>query len=316
MTCTSEALASVSASLTVHVQQPVKKLAFPDKSVAAYAGETTQLVWITEPFDATNPAIAFTSSNPKVATVDGNGVVTGISAGNATINAVTTDGSNRRAKITVKVGQHVTGVHMVRTNAYIDKGETATAGATLEPKDATNNHMTWVSSDESVVTATGNTNSKMKLKGVGYGEAIVTGTTEDGGFQTSLHVTVGNFDRILSFRDFSFDDAGRSFWLRVRNDSNFTITQITATLEMYDASDSSLPGVEINTKDGSNTVNLVWSGSLRPGETTGQRNWRAVNYAAPAKFNVTRGVVTLVSFQIDGDWIKTIRKGNRPSQEY
>ncbi len=316
VTCVSEELDSVSAALTVHVQQPVKKLFFTDKTAAGYAGETTQLSWITEPEDATHPGVTFSSSNPKIATVDENGAVTGVSHGNATITAVTTDGSNRKASITVKIGQHVTGVHMVRENAYINLHETATAGATLEPKDATNNHMTWVSSDESVVTATGNTNAKMKLKGIGYGDATVTGTTEDGGFQTSIHVYVGNFDRSLSFRGFDFDDDGYRFWLTVRNDSDFVITQITASLEMYDKGDPSHPPVGINARDDSNVVKIVWNGTLQPGETTGQRNWKMVDYQFPSNIMNTYGTVTLESFQIDHDWVKTIQRGNRPSMSY
>ena len=30
----------------------------------------------------------------------------------------------------------------------------------------------------------------------------------------------------------------------------------------------------------------------------------------------TRGVVTIVSYQIDDDWIKTIRKNNRQNSEW
>ena len=316
VTCVSEAMESVTASLTVHVQQPVKKLTFTEQTVTVYAGEDTKLEWVTEPADATNPGVAFSSSDERIATVSPEGTVTGVKAGSTYINAVTTDGSNRKARIKVTVGQHVTGVHMVRNHAYIDLHETATAGATLEPKDATNKNMTWVSSDESVVTATGKTNHKMKLKGVGYGEATVTGTTEDGGFETSIDVTVGDFDRCLSFRDFGLDDKG-NFWLIVRNDSAFTITQITASLEMYDATEDGLPKVEINTKDGSNKVDIVWSGTLAPGETTGTRHWKMSNYRAPSKgIYTTRGTVTLYSFQIENDWIKTIREHNRTTKDY
>ena len=313
--CMSEAAPSVSAALTVHVQQPVRSLSFIQQSALVYTGETAQLYWKTEPADATNTAIAFTSSNEKVARVDAQGVVTGVSAGNATINAVTMDGSKRRARIPVKVGQHVTGVQMVRKHAYIDLRETATAGANIEPKDATNRNMTWVSSDESVVTATGKTNQKMRLKGVGYGEAVVTGTTEDGGFQTSIRVTVGNFDRSLSLREIGTDSKD-NLWLRVRNDSDFTITRITASVEMVDAKDWGTK-LDINQKDGSNKVDLVWSGTLLPGESTGKNHWKMSNYRAPeGGIGKTHGWVTVYSFQIENDWIKTIREGNRRTMEY
>lgn len=316
VTCTSSAAEGVSASVTVHVQQPVKKVAFLEKSAFAYAGETTQLTWRVEPADATHPEVAFSSSDERVLTVDENGLVTGVGHGRAYVNMVSTDGSKRKARIQVTVGLHVTGVHMVRQHAYIDRGESATAGAELEPKNAANNHMTWTSSDESVVTAHGNTNAKMRLKGIGYGDAVVTGVTEDGGFETSIRVTVGSFDKGLSFRNFGTDNKG-NFHLRVRNDSGLTVTRITAVLEMYDTSEPGNPPMEINKKNGSNKVDVVWSGSLAPGETTGSGHWKMVNYKAPKDgLSHTRGTLTLVSYQIENDWIKTIREFNRPSMDY
>ena len=166
------------------------------------------------------------------------------------------------------------------------------------------------------ITASGKTNQKMKLKGVGYGDAVVTGTTEDGGFQTSIQVTVGDFDRLLHYEDFNFTDNG-NFWLKVRNDSNFTITRITAMVELYDAMDDENPPLEINTKDGSNKVQVIWSGTLLPGETTGKNHWKMKDYKAPsAGIYTTRGFVTLYSYQIDDDWIKTIRERNRVTKEY
>ena len=162
------------------------------------------------------------------------------------------------------------------------------------------------------MTADGKTNSKMKLRGVGYGDATVTGTTEDGGFQTSLLVTVGDFDRSLTFRSFDFDNDG-NFWLSVRNDSAFTITRIVASLEVYDGSDP----VEVNTKNGSNKVDIVWSGTLQPGQSTGARHWKMVNYSAPSQSIVnTTGTITLYQFQIDNDWIKTIRERHRSKKNY
>ena len=316
ITCASEVKESICATVKVHVQQPVKKIVFTEKSGFAYAGEETQLQWTVEPANATNPGVAFSSSNEKILTVDENGKVTGISGGKAYVNMVTTDGSNRKARIQISVGLHVTGVRMVREHAYIDRGETATAGATLEPKNATNKNMTWVSSDESVVTATGKTNAKMRLKGINYGEATVTGTTQDGGYQTSIAVTVGNFDRALSFRDFGMNEKG-NFWLFVRNESSLPITRITATLEVFDAMEGDNDPVAINTKDGSNKVEIVWTGYLGNGETTGKSGWKMVNYRVPGNgIYSTRGIVTLVGFQINNDWIKMIRERNRVWKEY
>ena len=316
ITARSEALDTVSASVAVTVQQPVKRVSFVGTEAFAYSGETLQLEWRVEPADATNPALSFTSSNRKVLTVDENGLVSAVSRGVAFVNAVTTDGSNRKARIRVSVGQHVTGVEMVRRNAYLDRRETQTAGATIYPRDATNKNMTWTSSDESVVTVRGKTNSKIRLTGENFGTATVTGVTEDGGFETSIQVHVGTYTRNVIFRDMDYDMNG-NFFLSVRNKTDVTLTRITAEVEMFTWEEGSLVPASINTRNGSNKVEVVWTGNLAPGETTGSRHWKMVNYRAPeGGVRNTTGTVTLTSYQIDNDWIKTIPTGSRSSMNY
>ena len=55
-------------------------------------GTPFQLTAEVEPPDATNKAVTWTSSNPAVATVNANGLVTGVSAGVTIITVTTNDG--------------------------------------------------------------------------------------------------------------------------------------------------------------------------------------------------------------------------------
>lgn len=55
------------------------------------------------PENATNQGIIWTSSSDKVANVDSNGVVTGVSPGTATITAMPADGGKAKATVKVKV---------------------------------------------------------------------------------------------------------------------------------------------------------------------------------------------------------------------
>lgn len=57
------------------------------------AGSTVQLTETVLPSNATNKSVTWSSSNTSVATVNSSGLVTGISAGNATITVTTVDGS-------------------------------------------------------------------------------------------------------------------------------------------------------------------------------------------------------------------------------
>ena len=57
------------------------------------AGTTTQLIATVAPSNATNQNVTWSSSNTSIATVNSSGLVTGVSAGSATITVTTVDGS-------------------------------------------------------------------------------------------------------------------------------------------------------------------------------------------------------------------------------
>ena len=56
-------------------------------------GQTVALTAAVAPSNATDKTVAYSSSAEATATVDGNGVVTGIVAGEATITVTTNDGN-------------------------------------------------------------------------------------------------------------------------------------------------------------------------------------------------------------------------------
>lgn len=68
-----------------------------------YIGETATLVATVEPSDALNNDVAWSSSNPAVATVSGEGLVTAVANGSAVITATTVDGTNLSAQCAVTV---------------------------------------------------------------------------------------------------------------------------------------------------------------------------------------------------------------------
>lgn len=57
-------------------------------------GDTVQLIPTVQPANATNKAVTWASGSTGVATVDANGLVTGVAAGTATITVTTVDGSH------------------------------------------------------------------------------------------------------------------------------------------------------------------------------------------------------------------------------
>ena len=72
------------------------------------AGFTFQLTAVVLPGNVTNPAIVWTSSNPEVATVDDNGLVSAVAEGNATITATSADGNAMAtADVEVKINMGI-----------------------------------------------------------------------------------------------------------------------------------------------------------------------------------------------------------------
>ncbi|WP_289064419.1 Ig-like domain-containing protein, partial [uncultured Zobellia sp.] len=74
------------------------------------AGEDADLTSNVSPANASNPSVSWSSSNPAVATVNGEGQVTGVSPGTAVITVTTQDGNfTATATITVEaITQNIT----------------------------------------------------------------------------------------------------------------------------------------------------------------------------------------------------------------
>ena len=147
-------------------------------------GSTETLVATVAPADATNKNVSWSSSNSSVATV-ANGVVTGVSAGTATITVTTADG-NKTATCNVTVEAiAVTEVKLSLHELTIEKGKTQKLTVDVIPSNATNKDVTWSSSDTSVATVSNGT-----VTGVTVGISTITVTSADGSHTDTCKVTV------------------------------------------------------------------------------------------------------------------------------
>ena len=152
------------------------------------AGASETLTATITPADATNQKVSWKSSKEAVATVDANGKVTGVKAGEAVITVTTEDGGKTATcKVYVNTATvAVTGVMLNKTETTILEGSSETLVATVLPENATNRNVSWKSSDEAVATVDANG----KVTGVKAGEAVITVTTEDGKKTNTCKVTV------------------------------------------------------------------------------------------------------------------------------
>jgi len=138
------------------------------------------------PSNASDPTILFTSSNTDVATVSSTGMVTAVGEGTATITAKTKDGSNIKKTCKVTVSYPVSSVTLDKTTAKLAVGKTLTLKATINPSYATNQVVTWKSSNTKIATVS----SSGVITAKKAGTVNITVTTKDGKFTATCKVTV------------------------------------------------------------------------------------------------------------------------------
>ncbi|MGL4955708.1 MAG: Ig-like domain-containing protein, partial [Bacteroidales bacterium] len=138
-----------------------------------------QLVLFFDPPDATNKKVQWNSSNRSVVSVDAEtGMLTAKGVGSSEVTATTEDGGFT-ALCVVHVESKaisVTSVKANKTQSAIVVGEKEYLRATVEPYNATNQNITWRSSNTSIASV----DKDGVVIGVGVGNAVITVTTADG----------------------------------------------------------------------------------------------------------------------------------------
>ena len=140
--------------------------------------ETYQLTTTITPNNATNQEVSYASNKPIIASVDSSGLITAVTEGSAKITVATKDG-NFTAVCNVEIIKPVIKVESVsldKTTLTLNEGETSQLTATVLPKNADDQRVTWESSNTTVasVTAKGYITTKQA------GKSTIKVTTKDG----------------------------------------------------------------------------------------------------------------------------------------
>ena len=173
------------ASCKVVVEQPVTSITLSTTDTTVRKGDYFWLFATVNPSNATNQNIVWSSNNTAVATVDSDGMVTGVEAGDAFITATSAD-SGVTARCQVVVTQAVTGITLNVNEQTIDKGEKFLIIPNVEPIDATDKTVTYTSSDPEVATVSDNG----IVTGITGGTAIIVVQTNERGLIASCQITV------------------------------------------------------------------------------------------------------------------------------
>ena len=163
----------VKDSYDVTVFYKMESIGFTQEMESVPINKTKKLEVQYEPSNTTDDrTIKWKSSDESIATVDGNGIVTGVSKGKATITATSVMGYT--ASIDISVIVPTTKITIDET-LELQKGETKSLMVGVEPSNTTDN-FTWKSEDESIVKV----DNEGNVKAVAVGKTIVSVMSDSG----------------------------------------------------------------------------------------------------------------------------------------
>ncbi len=166
---------------------PVTEFRLNKNNAALRIGDTETLTLSILPENALSADIDWSSSNPAIASVSPTGTVTAVSVGTASILA---KAGSYTAVCVVTVSEAVVNVTGVTLNVTelpdMEIGSARTLTASVLPDNATNRSLRWTSSDPGVALVS----NGGVVSALGPGSAVITVTTDDGGFSAACRVTV------------------------------------------------------------------------------------------------------------------------------
>lgn len=187
-----------------------------------YANVLTEVKATVVPDDVTYKKLEWNSSDENIATVNNNGVITGIAPGTATITVKPVDGSEARATISVNVVDIVP-IESIIMNTNLEEGlgidERVVLDFDVLPAQASKQLVEWSSGDESVVQIS----PSGILTGVGFGETTIVAKSTDGGDVTETFTV-----KVLEGKiNDSFVDGVTPRWIAATGGSSISVNDNT-----------------------------------------------------------------------------------------
>lgn len=176
ITCAAQADPSVTEEIVLTVGQRVSAIKADPKNITVPVGGQAALGWTVEPADANNQNVTFTSSSPRNAAVDENGVVRGVAKGEATITIKATDGTNHYATVRVTVTQPPESVTLKQSSVSVYTHSGVSLTCTVLPTNTSNKRVTWSVTDPTIATV----NNEGRVVGVKAGvTTVICASAED-----------------------------------------------------------------------------------------------------------------------------------------
>lgn len=224
------------------VPVPVTGVSVTPSTLSLVEGSKATLTATVLPENASEKGVSWSSDDPTIASVDANGQVTGVKPGSAIITVTTVDGNKTATCVVAVVAEAipVTSVTVEPATLTMEEGESATLTATVEPVDATEQIITWSSSDDSKATVDANG----KVTAVKAGTVTITASC--GGKQGTCSVTIN--EKVIPVESVSITPASLVLTVGERESFTATVLPENATEKgvTWSSSDPSIARVNAN----------------------------------------------------------------------
>lgn len=175
----------------VNVFVPVAAITATPTTATVLSGYTVDLKPLIKisPMNATEDKLIFSSEDETIATVDENGIVTGVNGGKVKITITSAEKTDKPKTtfINMTVNQPVSSIKIDQSTFKVGKGAKQNLTYTVQPETATSQLVTWTSSDPKIASVTANGT----VTGIKSGTATITCTAKDGsGISASANIEV------------------------------------------------------------------------------------------------------------------------------
>ncbi len=155
-------------------------------------GRSIDLSLVLEPVNA-NPNVNWISDKQNLATVDNNGVVTGVAEGTGVTITATSTANAQSGSAVINVVPYfdipVSGISLLPESTLVLVGSSQKLTASFTPDNADIKDINWTSTDDSIATV----DEQGVVRGIADGQVIITATTLDGGFEDSSTINVETY---------------------------------------------------------------------------------------------------------------------------
>ncbi len=163
----------------------VSKITIDEPAYYLYVGDSVAVSYTLYPEDAVAGELTWEIGNPRVAQVNAEGVVTGLSEGATVLTLSARDG-----QVTAECEIYVSEIEMeeivLPESITIQGRDTVQIDVQILPQNASDRRIVWTVDHPEIATVT----KEGEVVGVSPGQTVVTGTSVDGRVSASCRITV------------------------------------------------------------------------------------------------------------------------------